>query len=149
MAKECSIVSKGAAYIPREASRVIDVSDNAYSAKRYERLMKAHGIHQSCSATGEDSPADTSTRPPGSNTTTPAKSAKKRKLNQFTAINSNTDDDEGLKRVKLETPRKLRKPSLGGAAKLHVGIKEEYENAPELDDVDEESMVKDFVAFDG
>ena len=46
VAKECEIVSKGAAYVlPSPCSSKILT---AHRAKRYERLLKAHGIHPSC-----------------------------------------------------------------------------------------------------
>ncbi|MCJ1397950.1 hypothetical protein MMC11_001146 [Xylographa trunciseda] len=79
VAKECAIVTKGAA------------------AKRYERMMKAHGIHQAISSRDAAVPAlrckDDST----------CQSSKKRKHDQFNeSSNQPVDDDEGLLRAKDE-----------------------------------------------
>lgn len=67
-------------------------------AKRYERMMKAHGIHQSqTTSTIRDTPIPSPHRKTSSTATTTA-SAKKRKLDQFAETGSGvaTDDDEGL-----------------------------------------------------
>ncbi|KAL8827350.1 MAG: hypothetical protein Q9191_003242 [Dirinaria sp. TL-2023a] len=84
VARECGIVSKGAA------------------AKRYERMMKANGIHQSNQPIRETTIASTP-RKRAENTS--GSSQKKRKLDHFNDGNSNTDtgdDDEGLPKVKPE-----------------------------------------------
>ncbi|KAI9828891.1 MAG: hypothetical protein M1819_006506 [Sarea resinae] len=72
VAKECSIVTKGAA------------------AKRYERMMKAHGISPA-------GPTPRSTPMPSTPTKkTPGSSSKKRKLGKFDKMsNSSNDDEEG------------------------------------------------------
>ncbi|RFU33407.1 hypothetical protein B7463_g2930, partial [Scytalidium lignicola] len=79
VAKECSIVSKGAA------------------AKRYERLMKAHGI----------SPSGTPTKPASSRVTKTERrnstsGAKKRKTEAFMGDENDGDDDEEFGMVKNE-----------------------------------------------
>ncbi|MCJ1478300.1 hypothetical protein MMC13_006977 [Lambiella insularis] len=79
VAKECSVVTKGAA------------------AKRYERLMKAHGIHQPISS------RDTAVEPLRPKGGPASNSSKKRKQDQFDTTNDvAADDDEGLVRVKTE-----------------------------------------------
>ncbi|KAI9763012.1 MAG: hypothetical protein M4579_000075 [Chaenotheca gracillima] len=78
VAKECGIVSKGAA------------------AKRYERMMKAHGINPSASNTRTTPSASSIPRATSG-------SAKKRKMEQFVEDNNQaTDDDEGVRKVKAE-----------------------------------------------
>ena len=72
------------------------------SAKRYERMMKAHGIHQSSQPIRETTIAS---RPPKRAESASTPKDKKRKLDQFTDANSNTDtgdDDEGLQNIKPE-----------------------------------------------
>ncbi|KAI9860218.1 MAG: hypothetical protein M1830_006235 [Pleopsidium flavum] len=79
VARECGIVTKGAA------------------AKRYERMMKAHGIHPT-SPTVRDTPAPTKGKDSAKSL-----ALKKRKLDQFCDPASGaTDDDEGLAKVKDE-----------------------------------------------
>ena len=83
-------------------------ADHFRSAKRYERLMKFHGIHQSqtgstsVSAVREASVASTRRKSPAAPSTT---SNKKRKLisHAETTSNLNTDDDEGFENVKPES----------------------------------------------
>ncbi|KAI9883819.1 MAG: hypothetical protein M1823_004403 [Watsoniomyces obsoletus] len=79
VARECGIVSKGAA------------------AKRYERMMKAHGISPS-------TPPARSTPVPSSGRRDDPASAKKRKLEQFSGEmeNSTVDDDGGVTGIKNE-----------------------------------------------
>ena len=87
-------------------------SDHFGSAKRYERLMKFHGIHQSQSGSTSvstvreasvASPRRKSPAPPGT-------SNKKRKLVNYaeTTSNLNTDDDEGLDNVKAESSTSIK-----------------------------------------
>ncbi|KAL5326143.1 hypothetical protein ACEPPN_007281 [Leptodophora sp. 'Broadleaf-Isolate-01'] len=84
VAKECKIVSKGAA------------------AKRYERMMRAHGI-ASNAATIKPAPARSlksernESTPPSSSPT-----AKKRKTDPFLEENTAADDEEGFGNVKVE-----------------------------------------------
>ena len=93
-------------------------SDHFGSAKRYERLMKFHGIHQSqtgstsVSAVREASVASSprkSSAPAG----TPSK---KRKLVNYaeTNCNLNTDDDEGLENVKAEPNISIKGEAIKG-----------------------------------
>ncbi|MCJ1432093.1 hypothetical protein MMC27_001449 [Xylographa pallens] len=79
VAKECGIVTKGAA------------------AKRYERMMKAHGIHQAiCSRDSAVQALRRKDEPI-------SQGSKKRKHDQFDeSSNQGVDDDEGLGRVKDE-----------------------------------------------
>ncbi|MCJ1382724.1 hypothetical protein MMC17_005837 [Xylographa soralifera] len=79
VAKECAIVTKGAA------------------AKRYERMMKAHGIHQPISSRDSAVPALRRKDDPIS------QGSKKRKHDQFDeSSNQPVDDEEGHGRVKDE-----------------------------------------------
>lgn len=82
-------------------------ADNIPSAKRYERMMKANGIHQSQSGpTTVSSIRDTPVPSPRRKTSPSAgPSNKKRKLDSYaeTTSNVNTDDDEGLCNVKTES----------------------------------------------
>ena len=91
-------------------------SDRLGSAKRYERLMKFHGIHQSqsgsnsVSAVREASIASPRRKSPAP----PSSSNKKRKLVNYaeTASNLNTDDDEGLDNVKAESSTTIKAESV-------------------------------------
>ncbi|KAL8932793.1 MAG: hypothetical protein Q9211_006123 [Gyalolechia sp. 1 TL-2023] len=79
VANECSIVSKGAA------------------AKRYERLMKAHGIHQQAAVSPRDaSVASTKVKKAAAEgkTTPAAKGPKKRKAIEAETPSNNDEDDE-------------------------------------------------------
>lgn len=82
-------------------------ADRVGSAKRYERMMKANGIHQSQSGgTTVSSIRDTPNPSPRRKTSPSAgPSNKKRKLDEYaeTTSNFNTDDDEGLSNVKAES----------------------------------------------
>ena len=84
--------------------------DHDRSAKRYERLMKFHGIHQSQSGgtappTMRDIPVASrrKTSPSGGPT-------KKRKLDKLaqTSENLNADDDEGLATMKAESTTNIK-----------------------------------------
>ena len=87
-------------------------SDHLNSAKRYERLMKFHGIHQSqsgstsVSTVREASVASTRRKSPAPAGT----SNKKRKLVNYADTTSklNTDDDEGLDNVKAESSTSIK-----------------------------------------
>ncbi|KAF6232261.1 hypothetical protein HO173_009644 [Letharia columbiana] len=150
VAKECNIVSKGAA------------------AKRYERMMKANGIHQSQSGgTTASGIRDTPIPSPRRKTSPSAGScSKKRKLDQYAETNSNfnTDDDEGLGNVKAESSITVKAESIKAEP-----IKEEpmgQEGTPEstaptgafqypssggtgFDGAHDSAMFDDFLAFGG
>lgn len=82
-------------------------ADRVPSAKRYERMMKANGIHQSQSdVTTASSIRDTPIPSPRRKASPSAgPSNKKRKLDNLAEATSNfnTDDDEGLSNVKAES----------------------------------------------
>ena len=82
-----------------ETSRCKLIMCHCNSAKRYERMMKAHGIHTP-SASIRDTPVPTRR----SRTEDKTGDNKKRKFNEFNTDASNlaTDDDEGLSNVKEE-----------------------------------------------
>ncbi|KAK4691817.1 hypothetical protein P7C71_g5265, partial [Lecanoromycetidae sp. Uapishka_2] len=87
--KECDICSRGAA------------------AKRYERMMKAHGIYQSTSSI-RDTPIASPKRKTSPATATTGASFKKRKsdkASQFTMTSTSVDDDESLTPIKAEPAR--------------------------------------------
>ncbi|KAI9814027.1 MAG: hypothetical protein M1827_003491 [Pycnora praestabilis] len=80
VAKECGIVTKGAA------------------AKRYERMMKAHGIIASAQPIRSSTSA-----PSGSKEVVRSAAVKKRKVEDYPGSSSSAaDDDEGLPKVKEE-----------------------------------------------
>ena len=87
-------------------------SDRFGSAKRYERLMKFHGIHQSQSgSTSVSAVREASIASPRRKSPAPAgPSSKKRKLVNYaeTTSNINTDDDEGLDNVKAESSASVK-----------------------------------------
>lgn len=82
-------------------------SDHLGSAKRYERLMKFHGIHQSQSgSTSVSAVREASVASSPRKSSAPAgTSNKKRKLVDYAekTSNLNTDDDEGLGNFKAES----------------------------------------------
>lgn len=87
-------------------------ADRIPSAKRYERMMKANGIHQSQSGPTtppsiRDTPTPSSRRKnsPSAAPSTSGSGNKKRKLDDYAETTSglNTDDDEGLFNVKAES----------------------------------------------
>ncbi|KAL8934516.1 MAG: hypothetical protein Q9216_005874 [Gyalolechia sp. 2 TL-2023] len=99
VAKECNIISKGAA------------------AKRYERLMKAHGINQQAPVSPRDaSVASTKVKKAAAEgkTAPAAKAGKKRKAIEAESATNNDDDDEepsplaGKKRVKKEVKSEIK-----------------------------------------
>ena len=95
-----------------------DESDHLSSAKRYERLMKFHGIHQSQSgSTSVSSVREASVASPRRKSPAPAgNSNKKRKLVNYadTTSNLNTDDDEGLGNVKAESSTSVKAEAVEG-----------------------------------
>ena len=107
---ECDICSKGAAYVPSVEEFSPPQDPNCiHSAKRYERMMKAHGIYQTSSTiadTAIPSSKNKTTAATATFNSTPPICSKKRKHAQFVETNSNTDDDEGLSKVKSEYPIK-------------------------------------------
>ncbi|CAD6575496.1 MAG: hypothetical protein ASARMPRED_007250 [Alectoria sarmentosa] len=98
VADECKIVTKGAA------------------AKRYERMMKSNGIHQSQSGGSTvSSIRDTPVASPRRKASPSAGSSnKKRKLDNFNETTSslNTDDDEGLSNIKAESSTTVKIESI-------------------------------------
>ncbi|KAL9025808.1 MAG: hypothetical protein Q9196_005431 [Gyalolechia fulgens] len=129
VANECSIVSKGAA-------------PSFDSAKRYERLMKAHGIHQHAAVSPRDaSVASTKVKKAAAEgkTTPAAKGAKKRKAIAAENPANNDEDDEEpsplakKKRVKKEVKSEVKiedepetpLPQLDGSVDLPV-VKAEH-----------------------
>ena len=87
-------------------SAALITQSSANRAKRYERMMKAHGIHQSA-ASIRDTPIASRRR----NKDAKSDSTKKRKADQFADENNNTtgDDDEGLGKIKDEPVKKTVK----------------------------------------
>ena len=87
-------------------------SDHFGSAKRYERLMKFHGIHQSQSgSTSVSTVREASVASPRRKSPAPSgTSNKKRKLVNYaeTTSNLNTDDDEGLDNLKAESSTNVK-----------------------------------------
>ncbi|KAL6720269.1 hypothetical protein ACLMJK_002190 [Lecanora helva] len=120
VAEECGIVSKGAA------------------AKRYERLMKAHGIHQSQISIVESiRNAPVGSRTKASSAKGPSK---KRKANPPTETDVNTDDDEGLSNAKAKgTDTKVKTERRGKKIKTEP---ESYKSEPS-DDGDDSAKVKE------
>ncbi|KAM0805330.1 hypothetical protein BDR22DRAFT_969069 [Usnea florida] len=161
VAKECGIVSKGAA------------------AKRYERMMKANGIHQSQSgpttpSSARDTPGPSSRRKnsPSAGPSGSAPSSKKRKLDDYaeTTSNINTDDDESPFNVKTESGETTVKAENVEPGKIKAEIIKEEETAQEgtegsaasaetvvypsrggmgFDGADDSTLFDDFLAFGG
>ena len=114
------------------------------SAKRYERMMKAHGIHQPATSV-RDTPIPSIRREPKASPS----SSKKRKLDQFAdAMSGTADDDEGLGKIKEEATRTIIKNE-------HVAIEEnpapvsDYQYSSGLSsqglDLDDSSIFSDFL----
>ncbi|KAL2041771.1 hypothetical protein N7G274_005555 [Stereocaulon virgatum] len=170
---ECDICSKGAAYVSNvEESSPPQDPNCVHSAKRYERMMKAHGIYQTSSTIADtaflSSKNKTTAATATSNSTAPS-SSKKRKQAQFVETNSNTDDDEGLGKVKSESPIKKIKGEMvqdephNKQARLNtvdvqqlpvhpdglMSAKEEtaVESATDLGNTDDSATFRDFLAF--
>ncbi|KAH7413390.1 hypothetical protein BKA64DRAFT_741079 [Cadophora sp. MPI-SDFR-AT-0126] len=105
VAKECKIVSKGAA------------------AKRYERMMRAHGIASNAS-TVKSAPRSLKNERTGSTpSSTSSPTAKKRKGDHFLEDDVATDDDEAFGTVKTE-------PALTKTEQLVVKEEEERKLQP-------------------
>ena len=155
---ECDICSKGAAYVSHlEQSSSTRDSNSGYSAKRYERMMKAHGIYQTNSTIADTPIPSTKPKTSSSATATNPASSKKRKQTQFVETNTNTDDDEGLNKVKPEPPNKKIKPeavkeeSTDNQASPQA-LTSAKEKTPSkytmgLDDADDSAMFRDFLSF--
>ena len=83
--------------------------------------MKEHGIYQSSSPTGDSglpvTPKTSRAIPPR----TPAKSGKKRKLDQSMEPRDETDD-EGVEQVKKTSPKKSRKTAAVAAGKEEEAV---------------------------
>ena len=158
---ECDICSKGAAYVSHlEHSSPTRDPNSGYSAKRYERMMKAHGIYQT-NSTIADTPIPstkpkTSSSATATNPTKPA-SSKKRKHTQFVEKNTNTDDDEGLSKVKPEPPNEkikgeaVKEESTDNQASPQA-LTSAKEKTPskytiDLDDADDSAIFRDFLSF--
>jgi hypothetical protein len=94
-----------------------------HSAKRYERMMKAHGIAPNA-ASVRPSPARTPKTE--CRDSAPASSSKKRKADAFIEDNAGADDEEGFGNIKSER---------GGNIKEEKYVKEEHEQSQlSLDD---------------
>lgn len=98
------------------------------SAKRYERMMKAHGIYQGNQPIRETTVA--SSRPSKKNESSSGVKNKKRKLDQFNDSNNNTDtadDDEDIPSMKPEFVK--TEPTKSGSTEAEslgpIHIKEE------------------------
>ena len=140
-------------------------SDDDHRAKRYERLMKFHGIHQSQSA-GTTAPTMRDTPVASRRKTSPSREAnnKKRKLNKL-AENSqpdlNVDDDEGFGKVKTEystdikaEPESIKKEDIKDeptATEENLDPKacNTYNSAMGFDGAIDSAMFDDFLAFGG
>lgn len=121
-------------------------------AKRYERMMKAHGIHQS--QTGSSSIRDTPIPSPRSKGSPATGSSKKRKLDQFTDTNSNIaeDDDEGLNRIKPEPSKAVKAETVKeepAAAEVSVDSASTFQHCQGFDGTDDGSIFNDFLYFGG
>lgn len=117
-------------------------ADTSHSAKRYERLMKAHGIHQSQIST-VDSIRNTPA-PSRIKACATAGAGKKRKLNPFTEASLNTDDDEGLPKFKAEGSGAKVKTERSGTKVKNEPVKTESTNGEvTTSPVKEESGTKD------
>jgi hypothetical protein len=106
VAQECKIVSKGAAYVLPlrplfslylfSSSRQRLMFPLVCSAKRYERMMRAHGI-SSNAATMKPSSSRT---PKMERRDSKSQISKKRKISGFIEENTAADDEENFSRVK-------------------------------------------------
>ena len=96
-------------------------ANTAHSSQRFHRLMKEHGIYQSSSPTGNGGLLVTPKTSRDTPTSTPAKSGKKRKLDQFTEPRDETDDEKA-EQIKKKSPKKSRKTSGAGAGKKEEAI---------------------------
>ncbi|KAG7010101.1 hypothetical protein G7Y79_00001g003730 [Physcia stellaris] len=126
VAKECDIISKGAA------------------AKRYERLMKANGIHQAAQSSGGTATSSLKRKA----TAESSNKGKKRTIAESESQDNTGDDDEGLSKgkaepkeepvkkerrkstvVKQEEPEEVEMPQYDGADDGPVGGMVRYSDA--------------------
>ena len=141
-------------------------ADHTRSAKRYERLMKFHGIHQSQSGgTTASTIRDIPVASPRRKTSSPAgPSNKKRKVDNYaeTASNFNTDDDEGLSNVKTESNTTVKAEEIKEEAPGQEGVSDSTDptastgafqypisGAMGFDGANDSAMFDDFLAFGG
>ena len=113
-----------------------------HSSKRFHRLMKEHGIYQNSSPTGNEGLPVSPKTSRATLTRAPAKSGKKRKLDQSTEPPDETDDEEA-EQVKKKSPRKSRKTSGKALGKREEGI------AVDLAGISEGSILNDSIAVGG
>ena len=104
--------------------------------------MKEHDIHQSSSPTHSEGLAVTPKTSLATPTSTPAKSGKKRKLDQLTEPRDETEDEE-VEQVKKKSPKKSRKTSGAGAGKKKEAT------AMGIAGASDESMLNDSSAVGG
>ena len=83
--------------------------------------MKEHGIYQNGSLTGNEGQPVTPKSSQATPTSTPAKSGKKRKLDDLAEPCDKTDDEE-VQQVKKKSPKKSRKASTVAASKKDEGV---------------------------
>ena len=140
-------------------------SDRFGSAKRYERLMKFHGIHQSQSgSTSVSAVREASIASPRRKSPAPAgPSNKKRKLVNYAekTSNINTDDDEGLDNVKAESSTSIKAEAVKAEAIKGEDTGEETipdstsytgltsNSAFGFDGIHDSAMFDDFLRFGG
>ena len=117
-------------------------ANTTHSSKRFHRLMKEHGIYQNSSPTGNEDLPITPKASRATLTRTPAKSGKKRKLDQSTEPHDDTDGEES-EQVKKRSPRKSRKTSGAGAGK------KEEASTMSLAGTNDGSMLNDSIAVGG
>lgn len=142
-------------------------ADHGHSAKRYERMMKANGIHQSQS--GGTTVSDTPVSSRGKTSPSAGPSNKKRKLDKYaeTTSNLNTDDDEGLGDVKGESSSTVKAEPTIKAESIKAELVKEEPNGQEdsaastsafqypssgtmgFDGANDSSLFDDFLAFGG
>ena len=120
----------------------LNTTNTAHSSKRYHRLMKEHDIHQSNSPTRNEGLSATPKSSGATPTSTPAKSGKKRKLDQLTEPRDETEDEE-TEQDKTKSPKKSRKTSGAGAGKKKEAI------AMSVADASDEFMLNDSSAVGG
>lgn len=97
VARECGVVSKAAACVVTRWACMTD-ADRVYRAKRYERMLKAHGIHPH----GGPLEATAVSRERG---TYGAKSSKKRKLEEISPFMHHTEIEEQKYQIPEQLPR--------------------------------------------
>ena len=140
-------------------------ADHTRSAKRYERLMKFHGIHQSQSGgTTASTIRDIPVASPRKTSSPAGPSNKKRKLDNYaeTTSNFNTDDDEGLSNVKTESTTTVKAEEIKEEALGQEGVSDSTDptastgafqypitGAMGFDGANDSAMFDDFLAFGG